>query len=125
MTSVIGCDLELWAEGNSFFPKVAFGHGVCHNRNKTRIKVTISLVFLCVVITIISHKSECHRAGEVMLSGGNKGQWQFKSRFASRTVIMLEDARPEELSEGRDMIQVNRRPRLKPRLPSTLLITPP
>lgn len=123
MTSVTGCDLELWAEGNSFFPKVVFGHN--QNRNKTKIKVTISIVFLCLVITIISHKSECHRAGEVMLSGGNKGQWQFKSRFASHTVITLEDARPEELSEGRDMIQVNRRPRLKPRLPSTLLITPP
>lgn len=73
MTSVMDCDLELWAEGNSFFPKVAFGHRVCqNNRNKTRIKVTISLVFLCLVITIISHKSQCPRAGEVVLSGGNE-----------------------------------------------------
>lgn len=73
MTSVMDCDLELRTEVNFLFPKVAFGHGVCHNnRNKTRIKVTISLVFLYLVITIISHKSQCHRAGEVMLSGGNE-----------------------------------------------------
>lgn len=44
------------------------------------------------------------------------------NRFASQTVIILEGDRPEELSDGRDIIQVSHRPSLKPRLPPTLLI---